>query len=170
MQKYTSENTSIKQIPYGVKIVDKYFGWMPNTINFDIGGGKYNLMSNYLISKGVTNYVYDPYNRSEEHNLNVLNVCCNGQSDTVTIFNVLNVIMEREIQIRLLKLADNALKYNGFLYVRSTYKNPNKISGVTKSGSYQHYLTHVDYLEIVKEIFPNACLKHDIIFVKKERS
>jgi hypothetical protein len=44
-QEYTSAKSSIKQIPAGFKIVDKYFGWKPNTINFDIGGGKYDLFT-----------------------------------------------------------------------------------------------------------------------------
>lgn len=45
--------------------------------------------------------------------------------------------------------------------------NPNKASGVTKSGSFQHYLYSVDYLKLVKDIFPNAELKHGIIFATK---
>ena len=31
-QKYTSEKSSIKQVPAGFNIVDKYFGWKPNTL------------------------------------------------------------------------------------------------------------------------------------------
>jgi len=50
-QEYTSAKSSIKQIPAGFKIVDKYFGWKPNTINFDIGGGKYDLFTEKLREK-----------------------------------------------------------------------------------------------------------------------
>lgn len=166
MQEYTSAKSSIKQIPAGFNIVDKYFGWQPNTINFDIGGGKYDLMSEKLLEKGVTNYIYDPYNRLPKYNFRSLlkAMYC---SNTVTIFNVLNVIKEREVQINVLKLAYIALKHDGYVYVRSTYMNPNKRSGVTKSGTYQHYLTQKEYLEIVKQVFPNAELKHGIIFAKK---
>ena len=67
-QEYTSARSSIKQVPAGFKIVDKYFGWKPNTLNLDIGGGKYDLMTEALLKKNVTNLVYDPYNRSEHHN------------------------------------------------------------------------------------------------------
>ncbi len=166
-QKYTSAKTSIKQIPAGFGIVDKYFGWQPNTVNLDIGGGKYNLMTEELSKNGVTNLLYDPYNRSLVHNLKIINKITEISVDTVTIFNVLNVIKERFIQSEVLYLAKSALKEGGYVFVRSTYKNPAKVSGVTKSGTYQHYLTQKEYLEIVKEIFPNAKLEHGIIYATK---
>lgn len=167
IQEYTSARTSIKQIPAGFGIVDKHFGWQANTINFDIGGGKYDLMTEKLLEKNVTNLIFDPYNRSLVHNINVVNKLYEKDVDTVTIFNVLNVIKEYKIQIRLLRLARSALKVGGMLYVRSTYKNPAKQSGVTKSGTFQHYKTQKEYLGIVKKVFPDAELKFGIIYAKK---
>jgi len=166
-QEYTSAKTSIKQVPAGFKIVDKYFGWQPYTINLDIGGGKYDLMTEKLLEKNVTNLIYDPYNRSLEHNLNVLMGYEDCTIDTVTIFNLLNVIKEREVQINALNMAYDALEWNGMVYVRSAYMNPAKRSGVTKSGTFQHYLTMKDYLKIVKEVFSDAELKYGLIFAKK---
>jgi hypothetical protein len=167
IQKYTSAKTSIKQVPAGFKIVDKHFGWQSNTINLDIGGGKYNLMTEKILEKHVTNLVFDPYNRSITHNINVVNKIFNNDVDTVTIFNVLNVIIERRIQLNVIKIAFSALKVGGMVYVRSTYKNPAKKSGVTKSGTFQHYKTQQEYLEIVKQVFPNAELKYGIIYATK---
>jgi hypothetical protein len=166
-QEYTSEKSSIKQIPAGFKIVHKYFGWEENTINFDIGGGKYNLMTDRLKELGVTNLIFDPYNRSQRHNEAVLETCRRLGADTVTIFNVLNVIKEEEIQIAVLNLALETLKDGGMIYVRSTYMNKNKASGATKSGTFQHHKRQVEYLEIVKGVFPNADLKYGIIYSKK---
>jgi hypothetical protein len=165
-QKYTSAKTSIKQVPAGFKIVDKHFGWQPNTTNLDIGGGKYDLMTEKLLEKGVTNLVFDPYNRSLAHNIKIIYGLEDNSVDTVTMFNLLNVIAEHEIQLNALNMAHDALKDGGMLYVRSTYKNPAKQSGVTKSGTFQHYKTQEEYLEIVKEIFPNAELKFGIIYAK----
>ena len=167
LQEYTSAKTSLKQVPAGFKIVDKYFGWKPNTINLDIGGGKYDLMTEALKEKGVENLVYDPYNRSVVHNLKIHNRIIEAGVETATIFNVLNVIKEHDIQLEVLYLANWALKDGGMLFVRSTYKNPAKQSGVTKSGSFQHYLTQQDYLEMVKKVFPGAKLKYGIIFAHK---
>lgn len=163
-QEYTSARSSIKQVPAGFKIVDKHFGWKPGTINLDIGGGKYDLMTEELLKKNVTNLVFDPYNRSQKHNDDVLMVCRQFSADTVTIFNVLNVIKEYEMQINVLNLAVEALRYGGTVYVRSTYKNPKKVSGPTKSGTFQHYKTQEEYLEIVKTVFPKAELKYGIIY------
>jgi len=166
-QEYTSAKTSLKQVPAGFKIVDKYFTWYQGTVNLDIGGGKYDLMTEALKEKGVTNLVYDPYNRTMVHNLKIIYKISEVSVDTVTIFNVLNVIKEKFIQLEVLYLAKSALKDGGVLYVRSTYKNPAKQSGVTKSGTFQHYLTQQDYLEMVKEVFPEAKLKYGIIFAHK---
>ena len=164
-QKYTSAKSSIKQVPAGFKIVDKHFGWQPNTFNFDIGGGKYDLMTKKLLEKNVTNLIFDPYNRSLTHNIDVIRtIFRNGGIDTATIFNVLNVIKEHEIQLVVLNMAKAALK-KGF--VRSTYMNPAKVSGVTKKGTFQHYKTQKEYLKIVKKIFPNAKLEHGIIYAIK---
>lgn len=166
-QKYTSEKSSIKQVPAGFNIVDKYFGWKPNTVNFDIGGGKYDLMSEKLQEKNVTNLIYDPYNRDSTRNLMVLEHILTFQADTATIFNVLNVIMEYENQLAVLLMAYNGLKRHGQVFVRSAYMNPNKVSGLTKSGTYQHYLKQEDYLKIVRVIFPSAKLEHGIIYAYK---
>lgn len=167
IQEYTSAKSCIKQVPAGFKIVDKYFGWKPKTINFDIGGGKYDLMTEALKEKDVANLIFDPYNRSQGHNDYVIKACKLFGVDTVTIFNVLNVIKEYEMQINVLNLALEVLKDGGMVFVRSTYMNPNKASGVTKSGTFQHYLTMKEYLEIVKKVFPNAELKYGIIFSTK---
>jgi hypothetical protein len=168
-QIHPSAKTSLKQVPAGFKLVDKHFGWKPNTINLDIGGGKYDLMTEALKEKGVTNLIYDPYNRSLEHNCGVIRTILNVDGvQTATIFNVLNVIKEREIQLDAVKFAFHSLDINGgMVFIRSTYKNPAKVSGVTKSGTFQHYLTQKDYLEIVKEIFPNAKLEHGLIYAHK---
>jgi len=167
-QEYTSAKTSLKQIPAGFKIVDKYFTWYQGTVNLDIGGGKYDLMTEALKEKGVTNLVYDPYNRSMKHNVDVVNTVIRIKGvHTATIFNVLNVIKERENQTAVIRLAFDSLKKGGIVFVRSTYKNPAKVSGVTKSGTFQHYLTQQEYLEIVKEVFPEAKLKFGIIYAHK---
>jgi hypothetical protein len=168
VQEYTSAKSSVKQLPAGFKLVDKYFTWYQGTINLDIGGGKYDLMTDALKEKGVTNLIFDPYNRSLTHNTDVIRrVLINDGVDTVTIFNVLNIIKERKIQLNVLKMARSALNIGGIVFVRSTYKNRNKVSGPTKSGTFQHYLTQEDYLKIVQKVFPDAKLKYGIIFAHK---
>lgn len=119
------------------------------------------------MEKNVTNLLYGPYNRTEEHNHSIIEFLKLEKVDTVTIFNVLNVIKEPEIQLEVIRMGFDALKPNGKVFVRSTYMNPNKTSGVTKSGTFQHYLTQRDYLKIVQKVFPNAELKYGIIYATK---
>ena len=64
-----SAATSVNHIPAGFKkiVKDRYKG-----INLDWGGGKYDKGTKYLNQWGIINLVYDPYNRSEEHNQEML--------------------------------------------------------------------------------------------------
>ena len=167
--KHPSAKTCIKQIPAGFKIVDKYFTWYQGTKNLDIGGGKYDLMTEELAKKGVTNLVFDPYNRTWQHNLWACQMALDEVHGvhTVTIFNVLNVIENLSDQLHVLNLAKQFLLNGGVLYVRSTYMNPTKVSGVTKSGTFQHYKTQKEYLEIVQMVFPNAKILHGLIIAHK---
>lgn len=164
--KHPSAKTSLKQIPAGFKIVEKYFTWYQGTTNLDIGGGKYDLMTEKLSEKGVTNLVLDPYNRTWQHNLWACQMAVDGVH-SVTIFNVLNVIENLSDQLHVLNLAKRFLLNGGVLYVRSTYMNPAKVSGVTKSGTFQHYKTQKEYLEIVQMVFPNAKIMYGLIIAHK---
>ena len=64
-------------------------------------------------------------------------------------------------------LNESAVVKDGYVFVRSTYMNPAKVSGATKSGTFQHHLKQEEYLEIVKEVFSNAELKYGIIYATK---
>lgn len=75
--------------------VQKRFGWKPGTVNLDIGGGRFELTTEYLADLGVKNLVHDLYNRSQEHNDAVCEYVTAHGLDTVTNSNVLNVIKER---------------------------------------------------------------------------
>ncbi len=63
-QQISSAKTSIRQIPALFINKNVEFG----ETNIDIGGGRFDLATDYLRENGTTNYVFDPYNRSEEVN------------------------------------------------------------------------------------------------------
>lgn len=97
-----SATTSIKQVASGLKklvadIAEK------NDINLDYGGGRYDDGTEYLAQYEITNLVYDPFNRSESHNQNILNILNNKKADTATCLNVLNVIQDKEERINVVK-------------------------------------------------------------------
>jgi len=168
VKKHYSAKTSIKQIPAGFNIVKNHFGWKPYSKNFDVGGGKYDLMSEALAKEKVRNYIYDPYNRDSIHNRLIWKYIEEQKADTATLFNVLNVIKDEMFQLQAIMLAFQGLKDNGVCYIRSMYKNPSGKSGFTKSGTFQHCMTHKQYAEIVKKVFPIVELKHGLIIAKKK--
>jgi len=165
-QEYTSAKTSINQIPKPVKYLLEENYLKDRSVNLDIGGGKYENMSLLLAKWGIMNYVYDPYNRSDDHNEMVIEKTKGGQATTVTIFNVLNVIKEKENQIQVLEQAKDALKEGGQAFIYSNYyvkdKKPGAIPG---RDSYQQYYKLKDTLPLIQEVFPKAYLDRKVLCV-----
>ena len=90
---YDSRNTSRNQVP----ALFKQVAWIPGTVNLDVGGGRYDRGTAYLADQDVTSIVFDPFNRSEAHNLAALRQLAKTRADTATITNVLNVIKEGRV-------------------------------------------------------------------------
>ena len=78
-QAISSAKTSIKQVPALFKNKNVKFG----ETNIDIGGGRFDLATDYLAEQGVRNMVFDPYNRGEEVNTATLQFLQDGnKADT----------------------------------------------------------------------------------------
>lgn len=93
-QAYDSRATSRNQVPALFRAVP----WVADTVNLDVGGGRFDRGTEYLAEQGVTSLVFDPFNRSEQHNIAVLKRVKSRRADTATIANVLNVIKEPGVQ------------------------------------------------------------------------
>lgn len=111
-QHYSSANTSVnsKRVPRLFKALT----WQPGTVNLDYGGGKWDTASDYLWTKGVINRIYDPYNRTPEHNARVLSATA---YNTATISNVLCVIAEPDVRRAVVDDALAHLQTGGTLYI-----------------------------------------------------
>ena len=169
-QKYTSASTSINKskLPKGYTTVGKHFGWTKGTTHLDIGGGRFDNAIEHLATHGVNAHVYDPYNRSEEHNTNALAKAGNGQADTVSLFNVLNVIDDPEHHTSALQLAHSSLKTKGKLFV-GVYEGDKSGKGKqTGKDSYQRNEKIDAYLLTIQKVFPNARIHKGIIHATKE--
>jgi hypothetical protein len=154
-QEFDSAKTSRPQIPGGFKKIE----WEPNTINLDYGGGKYNRATEYLKQFNVKNYIYDKYNRSDEENTKALNV----KPDTVTLFNVLNVIREDEVIGDIFKeIKKISPKY---LYI-TVYERNGDGKGTPTSNGYQRNMKTKDYLPLLNKYFNNISLNKKLITVK----
>lgn len=161
VQEFTSENTSInsKKLPAIFNMVT----FNPGTVNLDYGGGRFNNVAEYLKQYDVINLVYDPYNRSSEHNQEVIRLIReHGGADTATCSNVLNVIKEPEVRLNVLKNISKLVKSGGTVYITVYEGKGNNAEGPTKSG-YQLNKKTADYLEEIQQVFPDAKRKGKLI-------
>lgn len=167
-QEYTSANTSINSAK--LPAIFSMVNFKPETINLDYGGGKFDNATAALEGKGVTNLIYDPYNRSSGHNKDVIDtVRKNGGADTVTCSNVLNVIKESEARKAVIKNIYSLLKNSGTAYF-TVYEGTGKGNeGPTRSG-YQLNKKTGDYVEEISSVFPSVSRRGKLIIASKETS
>ena len=168
-QEYTSAGTSQSQVAKGFGIVAKHIGWKPDTLNVDLGGGRYDHGVKFLAAHGVESHVLDPFNRSPEHNQKVAElVKARGGADTVTLFNVLNTIKEPEIHREVLKAAQSHLRPGGRLFVSVYSGDKSGVGRQTKKDSWQRNEELKAYLKTVHSVFPNAGIQKGVIHAINE--
>lgn len=91
----------------------------PNTKNFDNGGGAWEFNTTFLRRHyGVENHVYDPYNRTPEHNNTVIVLVDQHLFDTTTSCSVLNLIDLEDARYEHIFLSCKALKEHGVAYFK----------------------------------------------------
>lgn len=148
-----SAYTSVNQVP---AVFKKY---ELGRVNLDIGGGKYDTGTKYLAEHGTLNLVYDPYNRSQFHNTNVVELVLQTQIDTITCLNVLNVVTSAKERKNLLwnirKFVYNQ-KYNFNHYppvIFSIYEKSG--TGRADKNLTQNNMKTKDYIPEIQYIFPD---------------
>ena len=163
-QEISSAETSLKQVPALFKKIEA----VPGQRNFDIGGGKYDLGTNYLSGRGVESHVYDPFNRSPEHNAVVLNQFKKSPADSTTVANVLNVIKEPEIRKDTIQMSYDFLKPGGKAHF-SIYEGSGKsarsgIGRVTRKG-WQNNAPATKYEQELKSVFGDNLVRKGNTFI-----
>lgn len=153
-QEYDSAKTSINsnKLPAIYNMITLPEG----AVGIDYGGGKFDNAVEALAEQGVTLYVYDPYNRSQQHNRAAIKALrANGGADFAINSNVLNVIKEPEARLNVLENIKTITKPGAPVYI-TVYEGSGKGNeGATKSG-YQLNRKTADYLEEIQQVFPNA--------------
>ena len=167
-QQYTSKDTSVNTVSAVYKYID-----VPNTIILDYGGGKYDTNAEYMKRNWSTEVlVYDPFNRSEGHNKQVIEYFKRNPAPIVVCSNVLNVIKEEEIIVDALKKMFSLLKVNGLLYIKVYERDRSGIGCETTKG-WQRNQKLVDYYPFFDKAFGvNYTLlkkKGDLVILAKVR-
>lgn len=167
-QEYDSAATSINSTK--LPAIYRMVKLQPGTVGVDFGGGKFNNAIDYLRDQDVTLCVYDPYNRSAEHNREVLRTLrANGGADFAINSNVLNVIKEPEARKGVLENIKKITKSGAPIYITVYEGRGDAKEGVTKSG-YQLNRKTADYLEEIQEVFPDAKRKGKLIVATNKGS
>jgi hypothetical protein len=164
MQSHTSAKTSVNTVP-------RLFSRVPfekGTTNLDLGGGRFDTVTHLLRKRGVQNVVFDPYNRSEEHNAQTLARVDEGV-DTVTVSNVLNVIKEKRYRIQVLRQAADAIREtDGSVYI-AVYEGDRSSKGKQTSCGWQCNRPVRSYLSEVSSVFRDVSLKNGVITARDPR-
>lgn len=172
-QSVSSAKTARLQRPKTLKIIKDAGLHEDSPVLLDIGCGSGNkYFKDELEGLGVGYNGCDPFNQTREDNLAAIEKCMDGQADIVTLNNVLNTIPEKEVWKGILQQAKNALNPETGMALILTYegeknsaeRKQEKETGVkisqlmpikTRDG-FQNRMPTEDYLDVVKEIFPNA--------------
>lgn len=167
-QEYDSAKTSINsnKLPAIYNMITLPEG----SVGIDYGGGKFDNAVEALAEQGVTLHVYDPYNRSQQHNRAAIKALrANGGADFAINSNVLNVIKEPEARLNVLENIKTITKPGAPIYI-TVYEGSGKGNeGVTKSG-YQLNRKTADYLEEIQQVFPNAKRRGKLIIATNSSS
>ena len=167
-QEYDSAATSINSTK--LPAIYRMIKLEPGTVGVDFGGGKFDNAVEYLRDQDVTLCVYDPYNRSAEHNRGVLRTLrANGGADFAINSNVLNVIKEPEARKGVLENIKKITKSGAPIYITVYEGRGDAKERVTKSG-YQLNRKTADYLEEIQEVFPDAKRKGKLIVATNKGS
>lgn len=165
MEKNNVAITSVKQIPGLFKKIP----WVAGMRNLDVGGGKYDLGTEYLLREhGVVNFILDRYNRSFGHNVDVLWMLHYDKADSVTFSNVLNVIEDKDTRLKLMTVAAYQLsKPDALCYISVYQGDKTGVGKITSTGSFQANRRLKDYLDEVRLVYPKAIIKNGHIIAEK---
>ena len=169
-QQITSADTSInkEKLPAGYTKLKKLEVFKPGQRVVDIGGGRFDNAVEDLAKQDVELLVYDPFNRTPEHNKAVADVIADGGADVAVSNNVLNVIEEPENIKRVIEQAENAIKPGDKAYF-TVYAGNRSSKGAQTSKGYQRNEPTSAYVSRVEEVFGegNVQSKGDLITATK---
>ncbi len=164
-QAVSSAKTSIKQVPALFKHPGVRFG----DVNIDIGGGRFDLATNYLAERGTRNLVFDPYNRGSDENSATLNYLMSGnKADTATCANVLNVIAEPRARANVILETAKAIGEDGTAYFM-VYEGDGSGQGKETSSGWQNNRKTADYVQEISQYFDDVTRQGKLITARRPK-
>lgn len=141
----------------------------PGESNLDYGGGRFDKATELLATLGARNIVYDPFNRSESHNLQArLDIARMGGAHSATINNVLNVIAEPGAIDQVVEQAANGLRLDGTAYFLIHEGDRSGVGKATSRG-WQRNEKAASYMASISRHFGSAKRKGNLIEAREPR-
>lgn len=141
----------------------------PGSINADLGGGAFDLGTQFLRTRSITNIIFDPFNRTPAENELAVVRLADGQAHSVTVANVLCVIREPSARLQLIRQAANVIgDHPARRAFFSVYCDRSKLPGLTPYGWQEHrpLATYVPELEVV---FREVTQRGDFLIARHPR-
>jgi hypothetical protein len=160
-QEITSQETSIneKKIP---AVFNQVKEWKEGTVNADIGGGRFDNVTDWLRDRGVENLIIDWFNRDRAFNEKNINRVRGGRADTATVSNVLNVIQEPEARDLVISQAADAIKPDGTAYFYIYEGKGDGVGRQTTKGWQENRKTQT-YIDEISQHFENVERRNQMI-------
>lgn len=168
-QAISSAGTSIKQVPailnkiaQVMKMPAAFFASITDVL--DMGGGKYDLLTEKLAELGIRNYVLDPFNRLPEHNNFVIAKLAACGADMAICSNVLNVIKEPEARRNLHKMIKRLTKGDGLVFY-TVYEGDKSSKGKKTTKGWQANRPTQSYLRELRREYLGVTLCNNKLIV-----
>lgn len=169
-QEISSAATSINANKLPVLYTNKNAVFTPGGTNVDVGGGRFDNVTEYLKERGVRNMIFDPYNRDDDYNRRTLKFLTSGnRADTATCSNCLNVIKEAPARANVILECAKAIKPDGKAYFTVYEGDGSGVGKVTKSGWQENRKT-ASYVDEIKRYFDKVTPHGKIIVAEQPKA
>jgi hypothetical protein len=160
-QTITSARTSVNQLPAVLRLINQTTRWpaafwaRTDTV-LDYGGGKYDQLTDALGKMGVRNLVYDPFNRSDDHNACIRQLVETRPADIGILSNVLNVIREPTVRREILENLKKWVNPEGGMIYITVYEGDKSSKGRKTRCGWQSNRPAKNYMREIRRVFPNS--------------
>ena len=160
-QAISSSKTSInsKKLPTGYNDLLRKNIFKKGQVVVDIGGGKFDNAVERLKKLGAKLYIYDPFNRTQEHNYNTAKAVADGGADVAVSNNTLNVIAEKENIHRVIAQTHNALRDGSKAYF-TVFEGDRSSEGKVTTAGYQRNEPTESYMNAVRKVFGDNVVRN----------
>lgn len=165
-QEYSSADTSLNQVSRAYTVYQSKVGFKRGSYILDYGGGRFDTAKDFMEQYGCTVRIFDPFNRTKEHNRSVLEYSRKHVPDYIINANVLNVIKENEIVDDVVRNISR-LAGKDTLCIFCVYEGNGTGHGTRTTKGWQRNQRTASYVPVIQRYFTNVERRFNLIFAWK---